>query len=276
MRANILITQGKLDAGLAEANALSAAAPESNYAQVAAGNIYGTLHKDDEAMRAYDRAISIKPEAYIYLNRAQHRPKSDMAGRRADIDAAWAMAPTMPAVVSAKADLLAEQRDFTGAEATYSKALEGSPQDVSLLLGRGIVYARAGDGGRADKDFAAVRAKATQPVLMNNLCWAKATAGVALDSALDDCNAALEKAPDNAAFLDSRGLVLLRLGRIDEAIADYDRALAGRPGQSTSLFGRAVAWARKGDKAKSDADAAAAQTADPNIRTTFEQYGVKP
>jgi hypothetical protein len=35
-----------------------------------------------------------------------------------------------------------------------------------------------------------------------------------------------------------------------------------------------VAWARKGDKAKSDADAAAASSIDPDIRNTFEGYGI--
>jgi tetratricopeptide (TPR) repeat protein len=275
LRAGILIRQGKPDAAATEADALAAAVPDNNYAQVAAGNIYASVHRDAEAMRAFDRAIAIKPEGYIYLNRALHRPTTDLDGRRTDIDAAIAMDPKLTQAVSAKADLQTEQGDFAGAAATYSKGLAGAPENIGLLLGRGIAYARAGDGALADKDFAAARARANQPGLLNNLCWAKATAGVALESALDDCNTALAKAPDNSAILDSRALVLLRLGRLDDAIADYDRALATRPTQSTSLFGRAVAWARKGDKAKSDADAAAARQADPNVVTTFERYGVR-
>jgi tetratricopeptide (TPR) repeat protein len=275
LRSTILIRQGKPDAAATEADALVAAMPDNSYAQVAAGNIYATVHKEAQAMRAFDRAIAIKPEGYIYLNRALHRPKSDLTGRRTDVDTAMAMDPKLTQAVSAKADLQVEQGDFAGAAATYSKRLEGTPEDLGLLTGRGIVYARAGDGVRADKDFAAVRAKAAQPGVLNNLCWAKATAGVALDSALDDCNAALAKAPDNPSFLDSRGLVFLRLGRFDDAIADYDRALKTRPTQPTSLFGRAVAWARKGDTAKSDADVVAAQKADSAVRATFERYGVK-
>lgn len=275
LRANILLRQGKPDAAAVEADSLAAAAPRDDYAQVAAGNIYSSVHKDAEAMKAYSRALAIAPKAYIYINRAGHRPRSDMAGRRADVDAALAADPTLTTAMAAKADLLVEQGDFAGATAVYSKALEGSPQDLGLLIGRGVVYARAGDGPRAEKDFAAARGKTPQPGLLNNLCWAKATAGVALDSALQDCNAAVAGTPDQPAFLDSRGLVQLRLGHADDAIADYDRALAIRPDQPSSLFGRAVAWARKGDKTKSDADAAAAAKIDPNIQTTFEQYGVK-
>jgi tetratricopeptide (TPR) repeat protein len=97
---------------------------------------------------------------------------------------------------------------------------------------------------------------------------------VALESALADCNAALAKAPDVAGYLDSRGLVLLRLGRLDDAIVDYNRALAKSPNMPSSLFGRAVAWARKGDRAKSESDAAAAAKIDPDVRADFERYGV--
>jgi tetratricopeptide (TPR) repeat protein len=68
--------------------------------------------------------------------------------------------------------------------------------------------------------------------------------------------------------------VLLRLGRLDEAIASYDAALAKAPGIAASLFGRAVAWARKGDRTKSDADPAAALEADDKVQAEFKGYGV--
>jgi tetratricopeptide (TPR) repeat protein len=85
----------------------------------------------------------------------------------------------------------------------------------------------------------------------------------------------LSKAPEATVILDSRGLVFLRLGRLDEAITDFNRALAKNPNQPYSLFGRAVAWAGKGEKSKSDAAAAAADKIDPNVRADFEGYGVK-
>ena len=110
---------------------------------------------------------------------------------------------------------------------------------------------------------------------LNNLCWAKGTAGIALESALADCNAALTKEPEVAGFIDSRALVYLRLGRIDEAIADYDRALAKAPTMTSSLFGRALAWARKGDKTRSAADAAAAQRNDAKVIERFKGYGLE-
>lgn len=275
LRANIFRSQSKRDEALAEAAAVAAANPSENYAQVIAGNIYIALEETALAMRAYDRAIALKPEGYIYLNRGLRRPKADRAGRRADIEAALKLQPDLEDAMAAKADLQVEDGDFAGAVATYSSAIAAAPEEPRLLALRGIAYTRAGDSARAEKDFAAARAMATEATALNNLCWAKALAGVALESALIDCDAALSKSPESPAYLDSRALVLLRLGRVDEAIADYGRALAAAPDQTSSLYGRAVAWARKGEKAKSAADLAAALKINPNVQTRFEGYGVK-
>ncbi len=107
-----------------------------------------------------------------------------------------------------------EQGDTAGALALYSKGLETSPMDFDLLIGRGIAYAKSGDNAHADADFNAARAQATEAVQLNNICWTKATAGVALQSALADCDAALAKSPGFPAYLDSRAFVMLRLGRL--------------------------------------------------------------
>ena len=275
LRANIFRSQGKPEEALSEAASATIANPDDSYAQVVAANIYSGFHKDAEAMRSYDRAIALKPEAYVYLNRSLRRPRTDLAGRRADLDAALKLDPDLVGAIAEKANIQADNGDLAGAVATYSSALEKSPGDISLLMGRGIAYVRSGDATRAERDFAGVRIKATEPVIFNNMCWSKATAGIALESALTDCNAAIAKAPEVANYLDSRGLVLLRLGRLDDAIADYDRALSKSPNMPSSLFGRAVAWARKGDRTKSDTDAAAALKINPGVRTDFERYGVK-
>ncbi len=276
LRANILRSQGKKDEVRAEAAAAAAAGPEESDAHLVAGTIYSALGDTAEAMRAYDRALALKQDPIIYLNRGLRRPDADRAGRRADLEAALKLDPKLEEALAAKADLQVEEGDFAGAVATYSSALAQSPDDALLLAERGIAYARGGDLARAESDFTAARAKTVEAKTLNDICWSKATAGVALQSALADCDAALSKVPDSADYLDSRALVLLRLGRIDEAIADYGRALARDPDQASSLFGRAVAWARKGEKAKSEADAAAALKLSAGVRARFEGYGVTP
>lgn len=275
LRVNILRTKGEREKVLAEAAALTEANPDDAYAHVVAARIYQVYGQSIDMAREYDRALALKPEAYIYLNRSQSRPKEDVAGRSADIDAALKLNPTMLEALNEKATLLQDAGDIDGAIDIWSAAIKSSSERSDLLANRGIAYVKQGLQTLADKDFADARSMAKDAAALNNLCWEKATAGVALDSALADCDAALAKSPDVAGILDSRGLVLLRLGRIDEAIAEYDRALAKSQNNSSSLFGRAIAWSRKGDKAKSDADATAARNADADIDATFEKYGLK-
>jgi tetratricopeptide (TPR) repeat protein len=276
LRANLLLRQGKRDLAVAEADAALAANPDIAYAHVAAAAIYSRLQKREQAMRAYDRALDLEPSPFIYLNRSFNRPKEDKAGRFADLDAALKLDPKDSDALAAKARLQVETGDNAGAIATLSRAIEAGAGDWRFLATRGIALARTGKSDQAEKDFAAVRAKALGPGQLNALCWEKATAGVALESALADCQAALAKVPDSPAFLDSRALVLLRLNRFDEAIADYDRALAKAPAQSASLFGRAVALARKGEKEKAAAALAAALKTNPKVREEFAAYGVTP
>jgi tetratricopeptide (TPR) repeat protein len=175
----------------------------------------------------------------------------------------------------AKARLLGESGNHKGAIANWTAAIAALPQDSEVLAGRGVSYALAGQNALADKDFAAARAAASEAGEFNSMCWAKATAGVVLESALNDCDTALAKRPDFPPYLDTRALVLLRLGRIDDAIAEYSRALAKQPKLASSLFGRAVAWGRKGEKAKSEAGVAAALKVNPDVRSNYESYGIK-
>ena len=83
-------------------------------------------------------------------------------------------------------------------------------------------------------------------------------------------------APRSPANLDSRALVLLRLGRLDEAIAGYDLALKLAPRQAISLYGRGLAKLGKGQGMAGQADLAAARAMRPHVDDVFAEYGLKP
>lgn len=274
LRANVLKAAGRQEEALAEAVKVSKANPTSTFAQVAAGKIYAAFGRQTEALAAFDRALSIKPEGYIYVNRAYSRPKADVSGRLADIDEALKLEPGMSDALVAKAELLKETGDLIGAIATYTSVIASAPDEPAPLTGRGIAYTQTGQTGLAEKDFAAARKLAKDDVELNNMCWSKAVAGVALQSALLDCDAALAKTPGQPAFLDSRGLVLLRLGRLDDAIATYNAALAASPGLANSLYGRAIAWDRKGEPEKAAQDRKAALRITPDIAKKYKDMGL--
>jgi len=79
-----------------------------------------------------------------------------------------------------------------------------------------------------------------------------------------------------AAILDSRGLVKLRLSRLDEAIQDYDAALKLQPRLLSSLFGRGIAKQRKGAAEDAKSDLAAARAIDSKIDAQFAVYDLAP
>lgn len=273
-RANIQRSIGKRDTVAAEAAALLKAAPDDDYAQVAAARLLQSIGRTAEATAAIDRALAIKPSAYVYLNRLEIRPVADREGRRADVAAALALEPDMPEALMAKAKLLADDGKFAEAIAIADAQLAKSPDDATWLAQRGIVRVRAGDAKNGDADLAAASGKSKDPTQLNNLCWTKAMAGVALESALADCDRALALAPRTPAFMDSKGLVLLRLRRTDEAIAVYNDALVLAPDMAGSLYGRSIAWTRKGDTIRAAADRAAATKSNAAVGEEFAGYGV--
>lgn len=273
--ANMLKSMDRREDGLKVADELATANPGDSFAHVTAARIYGALGQNDKATKEIDAALAIKPEAYIYINRANLREKSDYDGRLADLDQALKLEPGNADALAAKGQLLADKKDYAGAEAVYDKQLAADPGNTYLLVNRGIAFWREGKQDAANKDFAAAQSHATTAMDLNNICYIEGLAGAGLESALDDCNKALEKVPDFPAYLDSRGLVYLRLGRLDEAIADYDKVLAKNAAMAPSLYGRAIALARKGDNDKAKADAAAALKADSTIADRFKNNGIE-
>jgi tetratricopeptide (TPR) repeat protein len=68
--------------------------------------------------------------------------------------------------------------------------------------------------------------------------------------------------------------VQLKLGAFDRAIADYSAALAQKPKDADSLYGRGVAKLKLGDTAGGNADIVAAKALEADIAETYIGYGI--
>jgi tetratricopeptide (TPR) repeat protein len=275
-RINVFGQRHQADLAIAEADKMMKLSLSDAFGYVAAGKTYATYDRPEAAKRAFDKAIETKAEAYIYLNRAQTRPQTDIAARKADILAGLKLEPGHPDSLIALATIQADAGEREDAAATLQKLSAKDADDVYMRISRGIVYAKLGQAARAEADFAFVRAEAEQNAdVLNYMCWEKATANVALESALVDCDRAIVLSPTSNGTHDSRGLVLLRLGRLDEALAAYNRAMADKRESASSLYGRALVWARKGDKRRAAQDLSAAEKLSPRIRERYASYGLK-
>jgi tetratricopeptide (TPR) repeat protein len=109
---------------------------------------------------------------------------------------------------------------------------------------------------------------------MNNICWAFASEGYALDWALDACNRALEAKPEQSRYLSNRALAELRLGQLDRALADYNHSMASNPREARAYYGRAVILSRQGKSESAREDRKRALDLDPSIDEIFEECGL--
>ena len=153
--------------------------------------------------------------------------------------------------------------------------------DDSTRLEIGALYERAGNPTAAITEYTQWidshnRDESDLARGLNGRCWARALSGRELAQALDDCDRAVRRRPEDGSYYDSRGLVQLRLGHYDQAIRDYDKALRLSPKNAWSLYGRGIAKLRKGDSAGGHADIAAATAAAPKLPEEAARYGIKP
>lgn len=152
-----------------------------------------------------------------------------------------------------------------------------SPADVEAITDgahRAVLLYKAGHKAEAENQLAELRGEAKSDEALNNLCWAEATAGIMLETAVAECRQAVAFSNGSAQDLDSLGMALLQSGKLDEALIVYD--LAVKKGHAAgSYMGRAITYNRKGDMARAQADVSEARQRDQNIEGRFAEYGLR-
>lgn len=97
-----------------------------------------------------------------------------------------------------------------------------------------------------------------------------------LDSALTDYDKAIELNPELQEAKANRAMTLARLGRCEQAAADFSAALATDARSWRALYGRSVCEAKAGDQAKAQSDLAAATAVNPNAAQEFGPAEISP
>lgn len=207
---------GRADRALTDYRALLAAAPGARGAQFGEVRALIGLNRHDEAQQKIDDLL-----------------------KESAVD---------PMALGLRLRLAVSRGEPASALPALDTALAASPEDDELLQLRIEARIRAGDAEGARADLATMRRGAgTDPVRLNSACWTAGRMGFDLDQALADCEAALATLAEAASIIDSRAMVLLQMGRFEEARAAYDLALAGEPNQFASLYGRGLARRALGD-----------------------------
>ena len=270
LHAVLSLDAGNKAAALADAKALE---PVDNAAaQLARGRILNMLGSFSDAVAAFRAALKFENDPLTHVMIAETLPPGDKKARRAALDAAIALNPVDSTSLLHMAQMAMELGDPARALGLFDQAFLKSPDDIQVRHARAVAMSLAGKAQAAEREFDALGARDLSANELNSLCWGKATANTALDRALRECDRSLAL-EDSRATRDSKGMVLVRLGRWDDAIREYDAALeeGDRP---YALFGRAIALSRKGDRVRSDADAARALKLSPSIERIYGAYGL--
>jgi tetratricopeptide (TPR) repeat protein len=211
------------------------------------GVVHSQLQQQDLALQDFDAAVRISPDNYrARLARAELQLPELHAGVKPDLDAVDRLAPQADNLRFRLADLYVEMGLYPQAVQQITLWISYHSEDVLLSSA------------------------------LNRRCWFRTEANQDLDEALQDCTRALHLDAGNRVILDNRGFVYLRLGRLDDAIGDYDAALKRKPTFAAALLGRGLAELRKGDKAQGRADIAAADKINPKIADFFTSIGIEP
>ncbi len=274
-KAKLLQAQRKRDLAAREAKRLATLFPGDAYALSTAAGIHKVLGDRTQALQEITRAIEIDPETALYYElRAKFRNWNDIKGRRKDLETALSLEPSDLGVVTETALLDFEDGRWSKAIVEFSLILTLEPKDYGVLAYRAMAREKAGDKSNAERDYAAAMTAASGAGDFSIICETLAYEGIALDKAMAACNRAIELDSSEGDYRNSRGLVQLRLGRTDSALADFEFAIAADERLPHPFYGRALARWRKGNRVGALEDLHRARSIKPDIDEKYRQHGL--
>ncbi len=280
LRASVFIDRNDIDGAKAEAAAAILAADiHGEWSYIVASLIHQEIGDRHGALAVVQKAVIAFPKPGYHLNSASFRPQSHLAARRADLEAALALASDYSPALVALVELELQAKEWGNVIQAVDRALthESTKENRSgLMTSRGIGHAKRGDISKADQDFEAARLATTKPVELNNLCYEMAVHNVALMTALANCDASLAQEPNAAHTLDSKAFTLLRMKRYAEALSVYDAALQANGKNAEAWYGRGVVKHRLRDRIGGKADIDSALALQAQIGAQFALMGLVP
>ena len=125
--------------------------------------------------------------------------------------------------------------------------LSGNPEHYLQYQNRGVALYQKGQMAEAEKMFRIGIQRRRDPVLLNNLATVILEQGGELGEALEFANEALRRQPGNGVMLSTRGEILLKMGRFEEARLDLQASLTKRGRDNVLLLQLAQAYEGVGD-----------------------------
>lgn len=234
------------------------------------GQLAELLGKDKEALGWYGQvpdddghAFEARTRSAVLLDKAgQHRQAHQLAQQ---LQQDYADDPDhLRAACQLDAELYARNGDEQQAVAAYSRGLHALPNDTQLLYGRALSEAEANQTTAAIADLRRVlELKPDDVEAMNALGYTLADSNRNLDEATRLLREALAAKPQEPAIIDSWGWLQYRLGHLDQAQQNLQRAWDKSKDADIGVHLGEVLW-KRGDVAKAKAVFAQVRKLDPD------------
>ncbi len=201
----------------------------------------------EEMYREYVKAVGAdQPEKELVL--AAFLARRDRLTESLDvIESVWAKCKPETAARTAVATLRVGRptpEHFQRVEGLLRDAIARNPMTTNLLVSLADLRDAQGRDAEAEKLYREVlTGNPRNPLALNNLAWLLAFQGGKAPEALELVNRRMEITGPSASVLDTRGVILLKLGRDEEAVQCFTDAAAQNP---TAVFYFHLAEALKG------------------------------
>ena len=222
-----LLMEKKYDEALADMDKAIELEPDHADSHEARGVILFLQGKNDEAMKSFDRTIELEPKsAMTYTHRARiYAVKDEIDKATAELDKALELDPKLVTAFVLRARLHQQKGEKDAAMEDVTEALRLVPGDTQALQLRALLLAGSGKLSDAIDDLQQLRR--TEPNNVELLMQLGLFYGADKQprKAIDVFSSILKKDPDNLLALRNRGDAWLGIGKLSDAIADYESAL---------------------------------------------------
>jgi protein O-mannosyl-transferase len=235
-----------------------------------------TLKDYKGAMEDFNKAIQIDAaNSEAYANRALLKyDLGDAAGAEQDNATARRLNPSLPDTDLLHADSKSLKKDYKGALADYNKILQKDPDNVRVLIKRGITKINLNDLAGAMEDFTKVI------TLKPDYSEAYYHRGIVKNKtkdykeAIEDFNQLLQLRPDYADGLFNRGVARQDLNDIEGALSDYNKAIEINSNLLEGYVRRGLLKSKRKDINGAMADYDKAISINPNFAMAYNARGV--